>query len=218
MSTTTEQLQRQSEPLGLPSISATRRTVTSQLAVAARISLVAIVLCGLLYPLAVFAVSQGLFGGAADGSLVSRDGIVIGSSLIGQGFTKPEYLHPRPSAAGEGYDGLASAGSNLGPSNPDLEAVVLERAAAYREENGLAADAPVPADAVTASGSGLDPEISPANAELQAARIAQARDIPVAAVRAVIEDHTTGRTFGVLGEPGVNVLEVNLALDGLPDR
>ena len=218
MSTTTEQLHRQPETLGMPSSSATRRTVTAQLAVGLRVALVALVLCGLLYPLAVLAVSQGLFGGAADGSLVSRDGTIVGSSLIGQGFTKPEYLHPRPSAAGEGYDGLASAGSNLGPSSPDFEAAVLDRATAYRQENGLAADAPVPVDAVTASGSGLDPEISPTNADLQVNRIAEARGIPVAAVRAVIEDNTTGRTFGVLGEPGVNVLEVNLALDGLPHR
>lgn len=218
MSTTTEQPQRRSETLGMPSISATRRTVTAQLAVAARVSLVAIVLCGLMYPLAVLAVSQGIFGGAADGSLISRNGTVVGSSLIGQAFTRPEYLHPRPSAAGDGHDGLASAGSNLGPSNPDFEVAVLERTDAYRQENGLAADAPVPVDAVTASGSGLDSEISPANAELQVGRIAKARDLPPATVRAAIEDHTTGRTFGVLGEPGVNVLEVNLALDGSPNR
>lgn len=189
------------------------RTISSQLVVAARVALVALLLCGLVYPLAVLAVGQIGFPGSADGSLLRRNGKVVGSALIGQTFTRPHYFHPRPSAAGDGYDGLASAGSNLGPSNPDLAGAVADRAAAYRDENRLAADTPVPVDAVTASGSGLDPEISPANARLQVARVAAERHLSPARVQQLVDDHTTGRFLGILGEPGVNVLELNLALD-----
>jgi K+-transporting ATPase ATPase C chain len=140
---------------------------------------------------------------------------VIGSELIGQSFVAPEYFHSRPSAAGDGYDGAASSGSNLGPLNDDLLASVQERVAAYRAENDLPDSVVVPVDAVTASGSGLDPHISIANAQLQAPRVAKARGLSVDDVQAMISDNTDGRSLGVLGEPGVNVVKLNLALDDL---
>lgn len=213
-----------------------------------------IVLLGLLYPLAVFGVSQGLFKDKANGSFVkNKTGQVVGSSLIGQNFVDasgnpdPKYFQPRPSAAGSGYDALASGGSNLGPSNPKLIApatgpdcylvdetdangnpvlgsdgkpvqecfgdTVPGRIATYRGFNNLGADAPVPIDAVTTSASGLDPHISVANAKLQAARVADARGLPVDTVNALISKHTEGRAWGFLGEKVVNVLELNLDLD-----
>jgi K+-transporting ATPase ATPase C chain len=176
--------------------------------------LVFTVITGLVYPLAVTGIAQGVFNDKADGSLVEdADGEVVGSSLIGQAFTGAEYFHPRPSAAGDGYDASASSGSNLGPTNDDFLASVEERADAYRDENGLAADAEVPVDAVTASASGLDPHISVANARLQAPRVADERGLDVDAVLKLVDDHTSGRDLGFLGEKGVNVLELNLALD-----
>jgi K+-transporting ATPase ATPase C chain len=178
------------------------------------------VLLGLLYPLAVYGVGQGLFRDNANGSFVkNKDGQVIGSSLIGQSFVDTDgnpdskYFQPRPSAAGAGYDALASAGTNLGPSNPKLLDAVAARVAAYRSFNGLAADAQVPVDAVTSSASGLDPHISAANAKLQAARVANARGLPVDTVNSLISKHTEGRAWGFLGEKVVNVLELNLDLD-----
>jgi len=182
---------------------------------ALRMLLVFTVLFGLAYPLAVTGVAQGLFPHKANGSLVKRGGHVVGSSLLGQAFTSPGYFHPRPSAAGSGYDGAASAASNLGPTNPTLLQSVGERAAAYRQENGLAPNAPVPVDAVTASGSGLDPDISVANARLQAARVANARGVSPARVLALIDQRTNPRAWGFLGERTVNVLGLNLALDRL---
>jgi K+-transporting ATPase ATPase C chain len=173
------------------------------------------VLLGVVYPLVATAIGQVAFKDKADGSLIRRDGVVVGSELIGQTFTAPEYFHSRPSAAGGGYDGSASSGSNYGPQNPDFLAAVAERVAAYREENGLGDDVAVPVDAVTASGSGLDPHISIANARLQAARVADARGVAVDVVLGMIDDNTDGRSLGVLGEPGVNVVELNLALDDL---
>jgi potassium-transporting ATPase KdpC subunit len=172
------------------------------------------VIAGLAYPLVVTGIAQGLFNNKADGSLVENaDGQVVGSSLIGQSFSEPEYFHPRPSAAGDGYDGSASSGSNLGPTNDDLLASVEKRADAYREENRLDADAQVPVDAVTASASGLDPNISVANARLQAPRVAEERGLDLDTVTGLVDDHTSGRDVGFLGEKRVNVLELNLALD-----
>jgi K+-transporting ATPase ATPase C chain len=169
-------------------------------------------LLGVGYPLLVTGIGQLAFPVQAGGSLI-RDpaGQVIGSSLIAQGFSRPEYLHPRPSAAGaDGYDASGSSGSNLGPLNPTLIERVKKDAEALRSE---APGAAIPADAVTTSGSGLDPHVSPRNARMQAARIAAARKIPVAEVRRVIDRHTRAPIFGVLGQRTVNVLETNLALD-----
>jgi K+-transporting ATPase ATPase C chain len=177
--------------------------------------LVFTVITGLAYPLAVTGIAQAVFGDEADGSLVrGADGQVVGSELIGQAFAEPGYFHPRPSAAGAGYDASASSGSNLGPTNDDLLARVTERADAYRRENDLDADAEVPVDAVTASASGLDPHISVANARLQAPRVAEALGMDPEDVLALVDDHTAGRDLGFLGEDRVNVLELNLALDG----
>jgi len=188
------------------------------------------VLCGFAFPLAITGIAQLAFHHQANGSLIERGGRIVGSHLIGQGFSDPGYFHPRPSAAGSGYDATASAGTNLGPTSDKLVNGIHKKlpngqddpgnfdgirdlAQAYREENGLPAAAPLPADAVTRSASGLDPDISPANAALQTARVAQARRLPVDEVRRLVLAHTEGRTFGILGEPRVNVLELNLALD-----
>jgi K+-transporting ATPase ATPase C chain len=173
------------------------------------------VLTGLLYPLALTGVAQALMGAKADGSLLrDRTGKVVGSSLIGQQFTGDRWFQPRPSVAGDGYDPTGSASSNLGPTNPVLLDEVAARVRQYRTDNGLAPGTKVPVDAVTASGSGLDPHISVANARLQAPRVARARGIPLARVRALIDRHTDHRSLGFLGEEGVNVVELNLALEG----
>jgi K+-transporting ATPase ATPase C chain len=160
-------------------------------------------------------VSQGLFPARANGSLIVREGGVVGSSLIGQNFVGAKYFHPRPSMAGTGYDADASGGSNLGPLSKSLADSVRRRVEAYRAENGLVPDAPVPADAVTASASGLDPHISLYNAELQIPRVAKARGMSEAAVREQVKAFTRGRDLGILGEPGVNIVLLNLALDDL---
>jgi len=168
-------------------------------------------LLGLAYPLAVTGVAQGLFPAQANGSLVrGTDGTIQGSALVGQSFTEAGYLRPRPSAAGDGYDGSASSGSNLGPLNEDLAARVGESAASIRTEDGAGA---IPADAVTTSASGLDPDISPAYARLQARRIATARSVPVQEVQSVIDRNTHGPLLGFIGQPTVNVLMTNRALD-----
>jgi K+-transporting ATPase ATPase C chain len=169
------------------------------------------VLLGLAYPLAVTGVAQAAFPAQANGSLV-RDakGAIVGSALIGQAFAQPGYLHPRPSAAGSGYDASASSGSNMGPLNSDLAKRIKTDAEALNAENPGAV---IPADAVTTSGSGLDPEISPAYARFQAPRIARTRGEPVAAVQTVIDRQTQGRLLGFIGQPRVNVLAVNRALD-----
>jgi potassium-transporting ATPase KdpC subunit len=172
------------------------------------------VVTGLLYPLAVTGVAQGLFPDEAEGSLVTdADGDVVGSSLLGQSFTEPQYFHPRPSAAGDGYDPTSSSGSNLGPTNPALADEVRARVAEYREDNGLALGTRVPVDAVTASASGLDPDISVANARLQAPRVAEERGLTVDEVEALVGEHTSGPALGVLGAEAVDVLALNLALD-----
>jgi K+-transporting ATPase ATPase C chain len=191
-----------------------------------------IVLCGIGFPVAVWAIGRVAFPSQAGGSLIKdAHGNVVGSSLLGQTFAKPEYFHPRPSAAGNGYDAANSGGTNLGPTSDklingikddpatkDVDETYLgfkDLAKAYREENGLAADAVIPADAVTRSASGLDPDISPANADLQVARVAKARGLSADRVRELVAAHTSGRTLGVFGEPRVNVLELNLGLDAL---
>jgi K+-transporting ATPase ATPase C chain len=175
--------------------------------------LLAILVCG-LYPLAVWVVGHGLVPKKAEGSLITSKGKVIGSSLLAQGFWGPHYFHPRPSAAGKGYDGARSGATNWGPLSKKLIDTVRERVVAYRAENHLAPDTPVPADAVTASASGLDPHISVKNARLQTRRVAKARSLTVELVMEKIDAHTEGRTLGILGEPRVNVLMLNLDLDG----
>jgi K+-transporting ATPase ATPase C chain len=178
----------------------------------------AVVCCG-LYPLIVFGISQVLFRDQANGSLITgADGNVRGSKLLGQAFSDAKYFHPRPSAAGNGYDATSSGGSNLGPTSRKLNDAIRDRVAAYRKENGLGESDSLPADAVTASGSGLDPQISLRNAALQTPRIAKARGLSEQKVRELIQENTDGRDLGVLGEPGVNVLNLNLALDASPTQ
>ncbi len=183
-----------------------------RISLAAVLSL-AVILCS-VYPLLVWGVGQVIFPSEAGGSLVRVGNTTVGSSLISQGFTGPAHFHPRPSAAGAGYDAAASGGSNLGPTSRQLTETVRARIAAYREENHLAPGVPIPADAVTASGSGLDPHISVPNALLQARRVADARGLSEEAVRRMVAARTEGRTLGILGEPRVNVLMLNLDLDG----
>jgi K+-transporting ATPase ATPase C chain len=192
--------------------------------------LVMMVVFGLIFSGAVTAVANVLFPHQASGSLVVRGETIVGSELIGQNFSAPGYFHPRPSAAGNGYDPTASGGTNLGPTSdklingihkklsdggddPGNYDGVRDLAKSYRAENGLAPDAPIPADAVTRSASGLDPEISPANAALQVRRVAKARGLTEDAIRRLVTQNTSGRQFGVLGESRVNVLKLNLALD-----
>lgn len=190
------------------------RNLVKQLRPAISIVVVFTLIFGIGYPLLSTAIGRIAFAHRADGSLIERNGVVVGSELIGQSFADPQYFASRPSAAGAGYDGSASSGSNLGPTNPALLDAVEERAAAYRTANGLATDYPVPVDAVTSSGSGLDPHISVANARLQAARIARVRHLDLRTVEQLVDTYTEGRSLWVLGEPGVNVVRLNLALDG----
>lgn len=177
----------------------------------------AVLLCG-VYPALVWGISQTVFPFRANGSLINRNGQIAGSRLIGQNFTGPQYFHPRPSAAGDGYDAANSGGSNLGPLSGKLVEQVQQRIAAYHAENALAMTTPIPADAVTASASGLDPHIGIQNAELQSGRVAKARGISESHIRSLVQACTTGPDWGFLGEPGVNVLELNLALDAAMDR
>jgi K+-transporting ATPase ATPase C chain len=170
-------------------------------------------LTGGVFPLVLFVLGRLLYPGQAGGSVVIRNGVVVGSRLIGQDFTRPEYFHPRPSAAGAGYDGTSSGGTNLGPSNPKLLESVRQLAEHYRRSNGLPPDATVPIDAVTRSGSGLDPHISPANAALQIARVARARSLNVEDVRRLVQGHAQGQQLGFIGNPRVSILDLNLALD-----
>jgi potassium-transporting ATPase KdpC subunit len=203
-----------------------------QLRPALVLTLFFVVLTGLIFPGVVWAIGRLAFPSQAAGSLLKdAHGKVVGSALLGQTFTKPEYFHPRPSAAGAGYDAANSSGTNLGPTSDklvngikddpatkDVDETYLgfgDLAKAYREENALAADIVVPADAATRSGSGLDPDISPANADLQTARVAKARGLGAERVRQLVAENTSGRLLGISGEPRVNVLKLNLALDAL---
>jgi K+-transporting ATPase ATPase C chain len=175
-----------------------------------------VIVCG-IYPLIVYGVGRTLFPHQAYGSLiVDKKGNVVGSELLAQNFTGEKYFHPRPSAAGgNGYDPTSSSGSNLGPTSGTLYTNIMNNVAAYRSDNNMATNVPVPADAVTESGSGLDPHISVANAEIQILRVAKARGLTEDKVRALMELNTNGRDLGVFGEPRVNVLTLNYALDGL---
>jgi K+-transporting ATPase ATPase C chain len=175
----------------------------------------AIILCG-LYPLIVYGVGQLLFPHQANGGLlVDKSNMIRGSALLAQNFTGARYFHPRPSAAGAtGFDATSSGGSNLGPTSSNLVANITANVATYRSDNNLAANAPVPADAVTASASGLDPHISVANAEIQIARVAKARGISEEQLRKIVQQNTSDRDLGIFGEPRVNVMTLNFALDG----
>jgi len=183
-----------------------------ELAPAFRMTLLFTVLTGIVYPGLVTVLGQGLFYDQANGSLVFIDRKAVGSRLIGQNFTKAEYFHPRPSAAGSGYDGASSSGSNLGPTNQKLIDRVKTSAEQFRQENPDFTGA-IPADALTASGSGLDPHISPANAKAQLNRVAKARHLDAAQVEQLVSRFTEGRSFGFFGEPRLNVLLLNIALD-----
>jgi potassium-transporting ATPase KdpC subunit len=183
-----------------------------EIAVALRMTVATLVLTGLAYPLVLTGIAQVLFAHQANGSLVPRDGQIVGSELIAQGFKSPAYFQPRPSAAGDGYDPTASSGSNLGPASQKLRDRVVADVERLETENPQA-PGPVPGELVTASGSGLDPHLSPEAALWQSARIAAARRVPQADVEALVERRLEGRTFGLLGEPRVNVLYLNLDLD-----
>ncbi|MBS1910704.1 MAG: potassium-transporting ATPase subunit KdpC [Bacteroidetes bacterium] len=182
----------------------------SQLRPAIILTLALTLITGLIYPLAITGIAQLLFPGRANGSLIVRNSKVVGSELIGQNFTRPGYFRPRPSAAGAGYDAAASGGSNLGPTSRVLIARIDSLTRAYRAENP---GRPVPIDMVTTSASGLDPDITPANAEFQTSRVARERGVPEDAVRSLVRECTDGRQFHVLGEPRVNVLRLNMMLD-----
>jgi len=205
------------------------RIVKEELRPLALVTLILLLMTSVAYPLAVTGVGQALFHRQANGSIITVDGQDVGSSLIGQTFTAPEYFHPRPSAAGSGYDAASSSGSNLGPTSDKLIngvaddpatsdvdesfAGLTQRVRQYREENGLGDAVRIPADAVTASASGLDPHISPANARLQVARVARARGASETNVRALVDEYTEDPAFAVIGQPRVNVLKLNVELD-----
>jgi K+-transporting ATPase ATPase C chain len=198
-------------------------TVGGQIRPAILSVLVLTVLSGVVFPLLLFAFARPLFPHQTSGSLIRRGEAVVGSELIGQDFERPEYFQPRPSAAGSGYDGTASGGTNLGPNNPRLVngssdfAGIRQLSQGYRERNGLASDAPIPIDAVTRSGSGLDPHISLANALLQVPRVARARVLNEEPLRRLVMDHLEGPQFGFLGSQRVSVLRLNVALDQMKE-
>jgi K+-transporting ATPase ATPase C chain len=190
------------------------KLILSEIRSAVLVTLILAVVCCGLYPLVVFGIAQALFPRQANGSLiVDASGTIRGSRLLGQQFTGEKYFHSRPSAAGNGYDASSSGGSNLGPTSQKLRDSVAQNIADYRVQNGLATSAPVPADAVTASASGLDPHISVRNAEMQAARVAKARGMDLEKVRSFVTQYTDKPGLGIFGQPGVNALELNLALD-----
>jgi len=217
-----DQLAEEAGACALPPIPEAR--LREQLRPAVFSVLVLTILTGCVFPLLLFAIGTPLFPRQAAGTLIVRGATVIGSALIGQDFTRPEYFHSRPSAAGAGYDATASGGTDLGPNNPKLKngaagfASIRQLAAEYRQSNGLPPDARVPIDAVTRSASGLDPDISPANAMLQAARVAHARGLGADSVRRLVADYTEGRQLGFLGNRRVPVLELNLAVDRMSSQ
>lgn len=187
-----------------------------EFSVSVRLTIILLFVCCGLYPLAVWGGAQGLFPREANGSLIrATDSTVLGSAHVGQNFSGERYFHPRPSAAGNGYDAANSSGSNLGPTSRKLRDQIAERIAIYRQRNGLAPDQPVPADAVTASASGLDPHISLASARLQSGRVARACGLPLQRILAAVKNNTENPGWGIFGEPGVNVLKLNLELDTL---
>ncbi len=179
-----------------------------------RVTIVSVILLGLIYPLAMTGLAQALFPRQANGSLVTVNGKIVGSSIIGQLWTKPQYFQGRPSAAGKGYDPTATGGTNYGPTSKKLIDSTKATIAALEKQNP-GASGPPPMDLVTSSASGIDPDISPEGAYWQAPRVAKARGMSVAAVNAIVAQHVQGRTLGFLGDPHVNVLALNLALDGL---
>jgi K+-transporting ATPase ATPase C chain len=187
----------------------------NQLRPAVAMTVLLIVITGIIYPGVVTGLAQLLFPHSANGSLVVRNGQAVGSALIGQSFVAPYYFHPRPSAAGSGYVGDSSGGTNKGPTDRKLADTLIAQAVDSVVKNEGAVKGQIPSDMVTSSGSGLDPDISPANADLQAARVAKARALPVARVQALIAQYTQARQFGFFGEPRVNVLALNLALDSI---
>jgi K+-transporting ATPase ATPase C chain len=190
------------------------KTLLTEIRSAVMVTLALAVVCCGLYPLVVFGIGQVLFHEKANGSLiVDTNGTIQGSRLLGQQFTGEKYFHSRPSAAGTGYDASSSGGSNLGPTSQKLHDSITQNVVDYRSQNGLVTNAPVPADAVTASASGLDPHISPDNAELQVGRIAKVRGLNQEEIRKLIRQNTDAPDLGFLGDPGVNVLMLNLALD-----
>lgn len=189
------------------------KNLISEFRVSLVITALLIVLCCGIYPLAVWAIAQGVFPHRANGSLIKANGKVVGSSLLAQGFSGPAYFHPRPSAAGQGYDAANSSGTNLGPTSKKLIDGVRQRVADYRAENDLPPETPVPADSVNSSASGLDPHISVENARLQAGRVAKARRLPKEEIVRRIAVHTEARSLMIFGEPRVNVLMLNLDLD-----
>jgi K+-transporting ATPase ATPase C chain len=192
------------------------KNLITELRQAIMATLIFAVVCCVIYPLLVFGISQVVFPHRANGSLiVDSHGVIRGSRLLGQQFTDEKYFHSRPSAAGNGYDATNSGGSNLGPTSKKLADSVALNIADYRAQNGLGTNDMVPTDAVTASGSGLDPHISVRNAELQAPRVAKARNLPLEKILALARENTDAATLGIFGEPGVNVLKLNLALDSL---
>ncbi|CUH95225.1 putative membrane protein [Propionispora sp. 2/2-37] len=188
-----------------------------QIASAAAMIATLTVITGFIYPLTMTGLTQMVFPGQANGSIIIRDGVPVGSKLIGQSFTSPGYFHGRPSAAGQdGYDAAGSSGSNLGPTNRKLMDTVSGNIKKVREENGLPEAAAVPSDLALSSGSGLDPHISPAAAYVQVERVARERGLAVNEIRHLVGRHVEGRQWGIFGEPRVNVLKLNLALDALP--
>jgi K+-transporting ATPase ATPase C chain len=213
------------EPAATPIFpEAPRARLNAQIRPAILSGLVLTILTGCVFPILLFTIGRPLFPRQAGGSLITRGGVVVGSALIGQQFTRPEYFQSRPSAAGNGYDATSSGGTNLGTNNPKLRngaadfAGIRQLAQEYRKRNGLAPDAIIPIDAVTRSGSGLDPDITPANAALQISRVAHARGLTEDFVQRLVASHTKGPQLGFLGNPRVSVLDLNLALDETAGR